>query len=348
MRAKLVTVVLAALAVPARGDGSPVDPKGPAETDKLVGTVLVWNDAAFYLDANDKSMQVQLATLEGGARKQDVGAVVPMKVLSTAGDFVEVAPTAGTDCTWTKLPQPEDLAKLSLFVKRSDLAPLVIKPFAKTWKNGTSLVARVGLPVVPTTNGAYRVAVDQAHLTAEIPAASIGYAYTAAPRKRPGRPGAKYLVEDKASATLGGETFEMTALVAVPAVIKRKDSVLVRLQTTCLDATISVPPITVREGGMGMGYGIGGGRPGATRGERWVLPKGTPLYTALKRQVAVTAAAEIDVGKPDGKSEVCFTRTIRLDHPYPEAPSSKSTKTKLLLCTPSTNVKHINEVPPRY
>ncbi|MBA2544116.1 MAG: hypothetical protein H0V17_31015 [Deltaproteobacteria bacterium] len=156
MQIRLAGVIVAMLVTPALGDqkldGSTTDPRGPEPTAKLAGTVLVWNDATFYLDADDKA-STQLATI-AGPRKDHVGQVVPLRVVSTTGDFVEVESVVGTDCTWTKLPQPEDLTKLRLFVKRSDLAPVVVKPFTKTWPNGTSLAVRAGLPALRTAHGA--------------------------------------------------------------------------------------------------------------------------------------------------------------------------------------------------
>ncbi|MBA2538282.1 MAG: hypothetical protein H0V17_01495, partial [Deltaproteobacteria bacterium] len=47
-----------------------------------------------------------------------------------------------------------------------------------------------------------------------------------------------------------------------------------------------------------------------------------------RRQVAVTAA-KIEVDKPDGKLEICITRSLGLAHPYPAMPRTKAAKTSL-------------------
>src|SRR6188508_192448 len=106
----------------------------------LKGNVLVWADAKWYVDADDKSPSIRLGELKGRA----VGRVVPAKVFGTKGDFVEVELVAD-GCAWTRVTS--ELAAVRLFVKRADLANLLFKPFSATYKNGSRLVLAVGLPI---------------------------------------------------------------------------------------------------------------------------------------------------------------------------------------------------------
>ncbi len=337
---------LLTLTATAHADPKPLDVASPDATVKLAGTVAVWVDATFYLDTDVNGARLQLATFPG-PRKDAVGQVVPMKVIGTTGELVEVEPTSGTDCTWTRLPLPEQLAKLRLFVKRSDLSPLITKPFSKTWPNGTRIEVRAGLPVVEAQPGGYRIALDRVSLSAPLPASSIGYSYRSGGGTRPKSQESKFLVS-AGDATIGDLTSTTSGSIAVPAVTRRKGSTLVAVGTTCFKATLSVPSASISEGGMGtgIGYGTGSGTLGTKHGERWLLTKGTALYApGGKRQVAEVAEV-IELGKPDGKPDVCVVRDIGFDHPYPEAPRPKSAKAKLMLCTPATNVKHVDDAPP--
>jgi hypothetical protein len=321
----------------------PIDPPVPGDAVPLAGTVLAWNDATFYVDATDKADTLKLGSL--GSRKQSAGQVVPLKVVGTRGAFVEVEP-ADYDCTSTRLVQPKDFTKLRLFVRRGDLAPVVVKPFAKTYPNGTSVIVRPGLPALPDSRGVYHVPFERGGLVVAIPTASIAYAY-----KFGGvavkRPDGKFLVDAKAPATLGAATFELGEDLAVPAVDKRGATSFVSLKSECLDAKISVPSDKISEGGIGVGIGVGGGGRGHKLGERWVIPIGTPMFTAsLERQIAVTAAV-IEVPKPD-KPTVCVTRPVSFEQlPYARALAKPKTAPALTLCVAADKVIHVNDAPAR-
>ncbi len=326
----------------------PVDPDGPVDAIKLAGNVLVWSDATFFLDADANGPRVQVAKL-ASARRDHVGQAVPMKVLGTSGEFVEVEPTTGTDCVWTKLLPPDDLAKLRLFVKRSDIAPVVIKPFTKTWPDGTRIEVKPGLPVIAMKPQGYRVAVGDVWLTAALPADAIGYSYKAGGITRPKGQRHKFLVKPTKLA-LGDLTAESTEPFGVPAVTKKGDNALASLATTCVAATFSVSASAVEDGSIGHGSGSGsGGIKQPMAGERWVLTKGTPLFApGGKRKVAEVGVRELEVGKPDGKPEACILRNVAFEYEYPPARAlPKSQKPKLMLCTPVANVKHVNDAPAR-
>ena len=132
---KLSLAIVVALAAPAA-----------AETP-LTGNVLVWADAPLYPDANATGPSIRVGTLDLG-REKDVGYVVPMHVVSTQGDFVEVEPTADVECAWWRVVKPDGLDNIRLYVKRTDLAPVLIKPFKATHKDGSSIALQVGVPVL--------------------------------------------------------------------------------------------------------------------------------------------------------------------------------------------------------
>ncbi len=330
---------------------STIDPKPIDPTAKLTGdTVLVWNDATFYLEADANGPKLVLGVLDK-PRKDQVGYTLPLHVLGTSGDFVEVEPIAGTDCGWTTLSVPPDLTKLRVFVKRTDLAPVVTKPFVKAYKDGTTLDIKPGLAVVPLATGAYRVSFETFEIDAPIPATSVGYAYSGFNTKRTTTKSGDFYVDDKTTVTLGDRTFELPRMIKVATVDKRKTTTFLPVTVTCAKARLSVANADVQSGEFGQGFGIGGGGSGRGQyGERWVLPKGTAVFApGLKRQVAVTAR-EVEVTKPDGKHEACFVRDWELAQPYPtEAPWTKTPqpRPKLMVCAPASSVLHVNDAPAR-
>src|SRR5262245_40800226 len=106
----------------------PVDPPVAPANAKLAGSVLVWIDAPFYLAPRADAPSLQFAQLD--ARKDRVGHAVPMRVVAARGAFVEVETpvlddlhNTVTDCAWHAIAPANDLGRLRLFVRRSDLAP---------------------------------------------------------------------------------------------------------------------------------------------------------------------------------------------------------------------------------
>jgi hypothetical protein len=113
---KLSIVLVAALAIPAA-----------AETP-LSGNVLVWADAPLYPDPNATGPSIRVGTLDLG-RDKDVGYVVPMRIVSTKDDVGEVEPTLAVECAWWRPIKPDGLDSIRVFVTRTDLAPVLSKPF---------------------------------------------------------------------------------------------------------------------------------------------------------------------------------------------------------------------------
>src|SRR5690242_4071712 len=88
-----------------------IDPPGATDGEALKGNVLVWNDAKLYTEASDDAPAVHAASLRA-ARKDALGEVVPMHVVSVAKGFVEVEPADKVDCVWSRLQTSDDVAKL--------------------------------------------------------------------------------------------------------------------------------------------------------------------------------------------------------------------------------------------
>src|SRR5262249_4648096 len=118
-----------------------VDPPGASDTEPLKGNVLVWSDATLYTEPSDTATAVHAAALEK-ARKDSAGEVVAMHVVSIQKGFIEVEPAAELDCTWSRLQTTDDVAKLHVFVKRADLAPVVTAPVEKSFDNGSRFALR--------------------------------------------------------------------------------------------------------------------------------------------------------------------------------------------------------------
>jgi hypothetical protein len=337
---KIIASLLMLAASTATADS--LDPPAPDAAVKLAGHIVVWNDARFFLEADDNGPRLQAGVLQG-LRNRNLGHVLPMRVLGTSGDFIEVEPVAGVDCTWTRLPQPEDLDKLRVFVKRSDIAPVVAKPFSKNYKDGTSVAVWPGLPVLPGGDtGLYRVTFGGKTLWAPVPSSSIGYSYAFGAPPVAKRGPDKFRIDDGTKVTLGERTFDLADMLTVPAVEKRGATSFVQLVSTCLKLRVAVPSKDVQESSFA-GVGPGGGGRGLGYGERWVLPKGTPLYSpSMKRQVAVVASP-IDVRKPEASAtNACIVRPFVLDHPDYLAPQTDPPKPvqNLMVCAKLESVVH--------
>ena len=123
--------------------GSKLDPVGAAEEKPLKGNVLVWHDATLLSEPSETARTLQLATFDV-PRKDRVGHVVAMKVVAGKGAFVEVELAGDEDCTWSRVVVPDDLARVRMFVRRTDIAPALVKPFTKTFADGTQITLAVG------------------------------------------------------------------------------------------------------------------------------------------------------------------------------------------------------------
>src|SRR5262245_60763165 len=170
-----------------------------AETESLRGNVLVWHDAALYTAPADSASTVHVATLAG----RKAGYVVPMHVVAARGAFTEVEFADDEGCTWSRLATSDDIAKLHLFVKRADLAPVLVKPFEKTFPDGTRIALRPGTPLAAAASGSYAVSLLGHELEAEVPAASVAHSYAPASTRSLTVTDQEYLLAPGTKALLG-------------------------------------------------------------------------------------------------------------------------------------------------
>ena len=309
-----------------------------AAEPKLAGNVLVWIDAPLYPDATATGPSIHLGALDHG-RDQDVGHVVPMHVVGVQGDVVEVEPTADIECAWWRVVRPAQLASLHLFVKRSDLAPVIVKPFAAAFKDGTRIALQPGVAVlgghVSFHGGSVPVAVPEAYLGVAYPP----HAIAAVPKP------AKHtvLLDEKTDVKLGDQTFALGPWVSGTAE-RRGDRVLFPLDVRCMSAVVSAPKDRVQHdvslGGKAATGGFGIRAAGRGNADRYYLPKGTALTSEHGDHVVATLAAELDVKKPIG-GRGCGDVVVAYDEPIVEAPhpneASRPDRT-LQLCGPAEAV----------
>jgi hypothetical protein len=312
---------------------------GAAADPKLTGNVLVWVDAPMYLDASATGPSVKLGTLDQG-RDQDVGFVVPMHVIGTSGDFVEVEPTADVECAWWRLARPDGLTSLHLFVRRDDLAPVLVKPFTATFKDGSRIALEPGVAVLDG-----KVAFHDAVVPAAVPEASRGIAY--APHSVaavPKRGAHTFLLDEKTEVTLGTQTFALGPWVANTAEPRGK-RMLVHLAARCMTAVISAPKEHLHRD-----VALGHGPPGVSEegrklsvptGDRYYLAQGTPLTSEKGDHVVATLGEERDIKKPTA-GRGCTDFVVTREEPNLDAPRTRDTSPisrTLHLCAKADQVK---------
>ena len=290
---------------------------------KLTGNVLVWVDAPMYLDANAKAPSIKLGTLDQG-RDQDVGFVVPMHVIGESGDFVEVEPTADVECAWWRLARPAGLASLHLFVRRDDLAPVLVKPFTAAFKDGSRIALEPGVAVLGG-----KVAFHDGLVPAAIPDASRGVSYTPhAVTPAPKRGAHTFLLDEKTDVTLGTETFPLGPWVTNVAEARGK-RMMVHLTARCMTAIVSAPKEHIhRDVAFGHGaptdYGELRGGASAT-GDRYYLAQGTAVTSEKGDHVVATLAEDRDIKKPPPGARGCADFVVRREEPNADAPRTRDT-----------------------
>lgn len=285
----------------------------------LTGNVLVWADAPLYPDASSSGPSVRVGTLDLG-REHDVGYVVPMKVVGTQGDFIEVEPTADVECVWWRLVKPDGLASLRLYVNRADLAPVLTKPFTATYKDGSKITLQPGVPVL-----AGKVAFNRGIVPIAIPEASIGLAYT--PKKIAAIPKlgkTRFLLDEKTDVRLGTSTFPLGPWVTASAK-RRGDRMLVSLAARCMTAIVSAPKDRVHAG-ISITQAVAAGGAETRRAtiaggtERYYLPAGTKLTSEKGDHVVGTLEVDRDVAKPKPGARACAELVITRDDPFVDVP----------------------------
>ena len=304
------------------------------------GNVLVWADAPLYPDPGSSGPSVRVATLDLG-RDKDIGYVFPMKVVGGTGEFLEVEPTTDVECAWWRMVKPDGLDSMRLYVKRADLATVLVKPFKATHKDGTSVALQVGVPVL-----AGKVAFNRGIVPVAIPEASLGVAY--APHKiaavaKPAK--TKFLLDEATDVTLGDATFPLGPWVAAAAKPK-KQRMLVSIASRCMTAVVSAPKQRVHAG-----VSINQAVAGKTAAARPAPPSGAPLHylpagTKMTSETGDHVVGTLDVDrvvlKPTSGARACADFVITRDDPFVDVPHTVDTpqpQRTLKLCSAGDAVK---------
>lgn len=328
---------LATYAAPARAEGRP-DPAGAPAGEALRGSVLVWQDAPLLAEPSEAAASIRVGALDA-PRRDRVGHVVPMRVVGTRGAFVEVEPAAGPDCTWSRLATSDDIARLRLFVRRADIAPVLAKPFAKAFPDGTRLALQPGTPVLAAGDGTYAVSLRGAEVGVDVPAASVAHSYTPERAKAVAVSAEEYEIDPKAAIALGGKPIALAGWHAI-AVERRGEYALATLEGRCTTAQVAVPAKAVRtsdddETGIGLG-GSGGGGVLGLRNEHY-LPIATSL--SVGGHTVALAAKPIWLPAAPTSKTVCVDRRVWIDAEI-LPPQTTDLDDKLRLCAPAAKVVH--------
>jgi hypothetical protein len=312
--------------------GTKLDPPAAPDEGALRGNVLVWHDAMLYAEPAETAQALQLATFEG-ARKDHAGSVIAVKVVAGKGAFVEVELTGQQDCTWSRVVVPTDLARVRMFVRRADLAPVLVKPFTKAFADGTSISLAVGTPLLATDAGTYVVSMRGDEVEVDVPAASVGFAYATAKSRTVNIAGSTLAIVPGTQAKVGERTITLSATQGAP-VERRGDSTLIGLDAGCVTARVLLPSKALQDADETSGdlSSSDDGNDVVSLREEYFLPKLT-LLSVGKHQVAVAAKPIYLHSEPMGKN-ACIQRAIRIDSEL----AIKPTEDKLRLCAPATKV----------
>ncbi|HWO26979.1 MAG TPA: FKBP-type peptidyl-prolyl cis-trans isomerase [Kofleriaceae bacterium] len=324
MRGVVIALVLLARLGAARADDD-VDVPG-LDAPELRGDALVWEDATFYLEPAESGASVRFATF-GRGRREEVGRVLPVRIVASTRTFVEIEPAAALGCAPRRLDVDARVEALRLFVKRDDLAPGLIKPYSVTFSDGTSARLAAGMPVWPTKSGLYTVSARGDKLLLAIPHASVGYLFPGTRVPDPERPAGPLVRVDRMTAVkLGGEPLETRAGWLAPRPTKPGDTQLLRWTARCIELTVSVPATAVRPATWTAPYRPYEPSIPTTKQPQQVL-RGTPLATPAGREIAVAADA-IEVEAPTDTMGACFDARLslsRIDDP-PQGPVARQIK----------------------
>jgi hypothetical protein len=343
VRLALSLFICLGMSAPAVAD-VPSDPPVVDAKTKLAGRVLVWADAVLQVESGSATPSVTLGRLRG--RMFEVGGVFPAKVIKTRGELVEIELSATPDCAWNTGGRSSELASVRMFVKRTDLAPLVTRRFTKTFKDGSRITLEPGVPVVPDEHG-YKMSIDGDGVVVPIPSKQVGFSY--APTKLvvvKAKP--RYWLAPKTIGRLGDHEVKIeNADTTAASVSKRKERTLFPIRAACIDAVISVPADAVTETELKEGDLKGdvyGGLVGVP--DRWVIPPRTALRTAGGRVVASTSA-EVEVGMPfmygNENKPICKRFELGLEPHAWRAPRlvlRDALDRTIELCVPADSVRH--------
>jgi hypothetical protein len=228
---------------------------------------------------------------------------------------------------------PDDLARVRLFVRRADLAPVLAKPFTKSFGDGTSITLAVGTPVLATDAGTYVVSLHGDELEVDVPPASVGFAYATAKSRTMVIAGQTLAIAPATQAKLGDRAFALTASEGAP-IERRGESTLVALDTGCASVRVLVPSAGLKDADEATGdlAASDDGSDTVSLRDECFLPKLTALSIGT-HQVALAAKPIYLHAEPMGKN-ACIQRAIRIDSEL----AIKRTEDKLRMCAPATKV----------
>lgn len=309
---------------------------GAGERESLRGNVLVWHDAAFFVEPNEAAASIHLAKL-GAPRKDSGGHVVAMRVVGARGSFVEVEPTSA-DCGSSWLTMPDDVAKLHLFVKRSDLAPVLTSKLDKTFADGTRVVLRPGVAVVPqAASGHVLVHVGDDVVDIDVPGASVGHSYVPERAKPTVINAQDYALTKGTAATLGDRPASIGA--HAQAITRRGDKTLFVVDAKCAQLTVAVPsgavsPVDDDHESVDFSSDNHGNKLDL-RGSDY-LPVNTQLATPSGTAIAMVAK-KIYLPSTGLGRHACFDRKLRLDGDNVDRDVDDD---RIRLCAPTAKVAH--------
>jgi hypothetical protein len=313
-----LAVVLLCTGTTALANSDELDLPGLDAAD-MRGDAMVWEDAPLYLEPWEGGASIKYGYIS--RRRDEPGRAMAVRIVdSSLRNFVEIAVPGRADCSWRKIDVDPRIEGLRLFVRRSDLAPVLVKPYSATYPDGTRIKLGVGMPVTPA-NGEYNVGLkgDRVTIRLSIPHSSVGYVY-----KAPGKISDADLSKEKVvridrniTLKVGEDSFQVRGNWYAPAPEKKTDTALVKINMRCLEMVASAPSSSLRSMEMPKPYvSTPGPQPPLTG---WRIPAGAPLSTASGREVAV-ASKDIQVTMPSPAPDtVCFdarTNMIREDETY--------------------------------
>jgi hypothetical protein len=231
---------------------------------------------------------------------------------------------------------PDDLVKLKLWVRRADLAPVLAKPFAKAFPDGTGVTLRPGVPVLPTTDGTAAVALGGDELVTDIPAASIAYSYIPDRSRAVNVSPHEYVIDAKTPGMLGDQAIVIHRRAT--GVERRGDAAIIAFDDRCSAVQLAIASKAIREvedddTGVGPSCTTGGNLD--LRGDEY-LPKLTWLSSGGRPVAMAAKSIYLPLGGTLGKS-VCVTRRLRLETTI-LPPNTTDVDDALRLCAPRTKV----------
>lgn len=297
--------------------------------------VLVWIDAKLYAEPDVRGPAVVVGALRR-PREESLGSVIPMTVVGTRDDFLEVEPVDGVDCVWAIAALPDELTAPRLYVLASDLAPVLTTTFRLTHADGSGFVLEPGVPV--GRSGTVRVvSLNGNEVPAPIPDAAIGVSYAphAIASIRAGRRGDRVLASGEVR--VEEEVVPLGEAWTAPRVERRHGRVVFPLRARCMTVSVVVPAERVmpfdllgfQSAQMG-GYGASG--------NGLFLPAGIAMTSGRGDHVVARTRKQIELRDDPVGGVACITRSIALrqrSFGVPQLESAAASARALELCAPS-------------